>query len=155
MLANDQITTQLTGILREGCEGPPNPWSYFTDSGPQAGLTGCLEPLSAEDASRLLLGSSIASHLHHLIFGMNASAAWIRGDHSPKDWKQSWSVQKVEDDQWLKLQADLKSAFDNLRQAITFHSLDSSHAFGGAVGAIAHVAYHLGAIKQKLMALPR
>jgi hypothetical protein len=153
MLANDLITGQLVGVLREACDGPPHPWSYFTDSGPQAGFLGCVAALSPRDASKIINGSSVAAHVHHVIFGLNASAAWIRGDHNPRDWKESWSVQDVDSDQWAQMQADLRAGLDGLRQAITFHCLDSAHSFGGAVGAIAHLAYHLGAIKQKNVAL--
>ncbi len=153
MLTSELITGQLIAVLREGYEGPKTPWSYFTDSGPSAGLTGSLERLTADEASKDTLGSSICSHVQHVIFGMNASAAWIRGDHTPKEWKDSWAVRTVTDDSWEKLQADLKAGFENLRQAITFHSLDSAHSLGGAIASIAHIAYHLGAIKQKMVAL--
>jgi hypothetical protein len=31
-----------------------------------------------------------------------------------------------------------------------FHSMTSAEAGGGAIGAVAHAAYHLGAIRQKV-----
>lgn len=153
MISNEIIMGQLIAVLKEGFEGPANPWSYFTDSGPEAGLLGTLKELSAADASRSVAGLSIVAHVHHVAFGMNASADWIRGDHTPKVWKESWSIISVDDQGWGKLQASLREAFENLRQAITFHSSDSVYSFGGAIGSIAHLAYHLGGIRQKVYLL--
>ena len=97
MLDNEIIMGQLIAVLKEGYDGPANPWSYFTDARPEAGLTGTLQGLSAGDASRSIAGLSIVAHVHHVAFGMNASADWIRGDHTPKEWKESWSIISVDD----------------------------------------------------------
>ena len=43
--------------------------------------------------------------------------------------------------------------YERLRRAVESHASSSDAAFGEAVGAIAHVAYHLGAIRQKIVAL--
>ena len=91
MLDNEKIMGQLLAVLREGYEGPPTPWSYFTDAREDAGLLGVLKPLSSREVSRTVAGQSIVAHLHHVAFGMNAAADWIRGDHTPKEWKESWS----------------------------------------------------------------
>ncbi|HQR08368.1 MAG TPA: hypothetical protein PLN21_16180 [Gemmatales bacterium] len=150
MLDNETVMGQLLAVLREGYEGPTTPWSYFTDARPDAGLTGSLKTLSAADASRSVAGLSIVAHVHHVAFGMNASADWIRGDHTPKEWDTSWSILSVDDQGWIKLKQTLQEAYDNLRQAMAFHNADSAYSFGGAVASIAHLAYHLGAIRQKL-----
>lgn len=153
MLDNEIIMGQLVAVLKEGYEGPTNPWSYFTDARPDAGLAGTLKGLNASDASRSVAGLSVVAHVHHVAFGMNASADWIRGDHTPKEWKESWSIISVDDQGWIKLQQSLQEAYNNLRQTIVFHNSDSAHSFGGAVASIAHLAYHLGAIRQKVFML--
>lgn len=153
MLDSEKIMGQLLAVLHEGFEGPTTPWSYFTDAREDAGLTGTLKPLCASDASRSVAGQSIVAHVHHVAFGMHAAADWIRGNHTPKEWKESWSVLAVDDQEWDKVKDALREAYDDLRQALAFHSSDSVHSFGGAVGSIAHVAYHLGAIRQKLILL--
>jgi len=150
MIDNETIMGQLLAVLREGFEGSQTPWSYFTDASPEAGLAGTLKALSAADASRSVAGLSIVAHVHHTAFGMNASADWIRGDHTPKEWKNSWSIISVDDQGWIKLQQSLQEAYDNLRQAMAFHNSDSAFSFGGAIASIAHLAYHLGAIRQKV-----
>jgi len=144
---------QLLAVLREALEGPPEPWSYFTDNSPDAGLFGTLAPLSAAQASRPVGGTSVAAHAHHTAWAMEATSAWIRGDRSRRNWAESWAVGTVDDAAWRRLQEDLRQRYEEMRQAIQSHALDGDEAFGGAVGAIAHIAYHLGAIRQKIAVL--
>src|SRR5262249_7270649 len=89
-------------------------------------------------------------HVHHIVFGLNASAAWIRGDRTKHDWQQSWRVKGVDEAGWAELLRQLRAGYADLREAIEKQGVSSSDAFGGAVGAVAHVAYHLGAIRQKM-----
>lgn len=149
MLNAEQIMGQLLAVLHEGYTGPSTPWSYFTDAREDAGLLGTLKTISASDASRAVAGLSIVAHINHVAFGMHAAADWIRGNHTPKEWKESWTLICVDDQGWIKVQQRLQEAYDDLRQAIAFHSSESVFSFGGSVGAIAHLAYHLGAIRQK------
>jgi hypothetical protein len=46
--------------------------------------------------------------------------------------------------------ARASAGYADLRATIEAHGADGVEAFGGAVGAVAHVAYHLGAIRQKV-----
>jgi hypothetical protein len=140
---------ELLNILDEAFEHPPKPWTYFTDNSADAGFFGTLAKLSAAEASRLSGGTTIAAHVHHVTFGLSVSSAWILGDHSQRNWEESWSISKVDDAAWPRLQEQLRREYKNLRQAIESHALSSVEAFGGAIAAIAHLAYHLGAIRQK------
>lgn len=147
------VIRQLVSVLREAFEGPPEPWSYFTDNRADAGLFGTLAPLSASDVSRPLAGTTIAAHVYHVTWAMAASSAWILGDRSPRDWQESWRVSTVDDTAWARTLEELRHGYTELRQAIESHALSSEEAAGGAVGAIAHAAYHLGAIRQKVARL--
>ncbi|HXI22150.1 MAG TPA: DinB family protein [Gemmatimonadales bacterium] len=151
-IATATVTSQVRAVLREAVEGPQHAWSYFTDSDPAAGLLGTVAPLGAEQASRPLgpSGTSIAGHMHHLAFSLAASAGWIRGERPSLDWSESWRVRTVTDAQWADLKTRLHQAWTELDQAIEQHALDGDEAFGGAVGAVAHAAYHLAAIRQKV-----
>jgi hypothetical protein len=146
----DVVIQQLLAVLHEGFEGPPGPWSYFTDNRPEAGLFGTLATLSAADASRPVGGSSIAAHVNHVVFGLEASAAWIRGDRTPRDWAESWRVSTVDGAAWAALIEELRVGYADLRQAIEANAAGTLEAMGGAIGALAHVAYHLAAIRQKV-----
>lgn len=142
---------QLLAVLGEGLEGPPERWSYFTDSGPEAGLFATLDKLDAAAASRPTGGTTIAAHLHHLVFSLDASASWIRGERIRRNWAESWAVTVVDEPEWLRLIERLRSGYQELRRAVEEHAADGPEALGGAVGAIAHVAYHLGAVRQKVL----
>ena len=70
-------------------------------------------------------------------------AAAIEGDQTPVDWKESWSVTSVDDAAWKGLVSRVERDYQRLRRAFESKASSSDAAFGEAVGAIAHVAYHL------------
>jgi hypothetical protein len=152
-LAMPDVIGQLTAVLSEAFDGPPGNSSYFTDSRRNTGLFGTLGPLSAEQASTPFAGSTIAAHVHHLVFSLEASSAWIHGDRSSRDWGSSWRVSRVDEAGWTKLREDLRRGYAELRSAVDEHATDGVDAAGGAIAVVAHVAYHLGAIRQKTAAL--
>lgn len=148
----DIVIEQILAVLGEGTEGPPGSWSYFTDNSADAGLFGTLDKCDAALASRVIGGTSIVAHVYHTVFAMDASAAWIRGDRSASDWKSSWSVTTADAEAWSAMKARLHSSYAALRAAIESKGRDSVESMGGAIGAVAHAAYHLGAIRQKIVA---
>jgi len=145
------VRRQLMALLREGVEGPRERWSYFTDHGASAGFLGTLEEWSAAEVSRPGEGgtASVAAHVHHVIFGMEASVAFIRGDRTPRNWGESWQLASVDPSTWAKMKEALREAHALLLQTLEEADLMTDEAFGGAVAAIAHVAYHLGAVRQR------
>jgi hypothetical protein len=151
-ISTDDAIQQLLGVLAEAFEGPQQSWSYFTDSGTASGLFGTLAALAAADASKAWGGTTIVAHVHHAAFAVEASAAWISGDRSSHDWPESWSVSTVNDAGWRGLQRRLRDGYDALRKAISAHASGGVEAFGGSAAAVAHAAYHLGAIRQKVAA---
>ncbi len=151
-IAPATATEQLLAVLREGFEGSRGGWSYFTDSGPEAALFGTLERLSAEEVSRPSGpgGTTIAGQVHHLVFSLSASTDWILGRWESRDWAESWRVSAVDEAAWTKLRDELRQGYSALADAVRERAAADEKTFGGTVGAIAHVAYHLGAIRQKL-----
>ena len=147
------IAGRLLIILDEALHGASGPVTYFVDNRPDSGLLGALAGLDAAGASRAVGGSSIAAHVHHVTFAMEASAAWIAGDRTPRDWKASWRVATVDDEAWPPLLERLCHEYQHLRAAIEEGAGTGEDAFGEAVGAIAHVACHLGSVRQKLAVL--
>ena len=147
------MNDQLLAVLREGYEGPGRKVTYFLDGGPDAGLRNTLAQLNAEEASRPWGGNSVASHARHVLFSFEAFGAFIAGDRTQRDWNESWNVSTVDDASWSKLQSDLASAYDELRRTIETHAGTSVEATGGSVAAVTHLAYHIGAIRQKIAAM--
>jgi hypothetical protein len=141
---------QILGAFQEGFEGPPPNWGYFSDRGPDAGFLATLAKMSAAEASRMTGGTSIAGHVYHLVFSLEASAAYIKGDHSPRKWEESWSVKAVDDAAWAKLRDQLRAGYEATKKIIASHATDGVASLGISIGAATHVAYHLGAVRQKM-----
>jgi hypothetical protein len=147
------MTDILLAVLREGFEGPGPKVTFFLDGGPDAGLRNTLAQLSAEEASRPSGGNSVASHARHLAFSFEAFGAYVAGDRTSRNWDESWNVTTVDDASWRKLQDEIAAGYADLRAKIKEHAGTAPEATGGSIAAITHLAYHIGAIRQKIAAL--
>ena len=140
-------------MLREAFDGPPGPWSYFTDTSPGTGVFGTISRLSAVQASQQ--GgpghTTIAGHVQHLTASLALSTRGLRGEATGRDRARTWTVSAVDEPEWANLQARLRREYDGLRVAVETHSLWDEDSLGLALGAVAHAAYHLGAIRQRLV----
>jgi DinB family protein len=144
---------QILAVLGEAMHGPSHKLSYFLDKGPGAGLRNTLAGLSAEEASQSIGGTSIAAHVHHVVFSARAFGAFISGDHRKEDWNESWVVSEVDAAAWDTLRADVAKTHEDLRDIVRTHAATDDASMGGSIGAVAHVAYHVGAIRQKVSTL--
>ncbi len=146
--------TLVTRMLREAFEGPPGPWTYFTDTSPGTGVFATISGLTAAQASTV--GgpghTTIAGHVHHLSASMELSARGLRGESPSRDRSRSWTVSAVDHAEWAALRARLRDEYEKLLLAVGTHAVWDEDALGVAMGAIAHTAYHLGAIRQRLQA---
>jgi len=144
----------LTRMLREAFEGPPGPWTYFTDTSPGSGLFATIDGLSAAQASHV--GgpgrTTIAAHIQHLSASVALSTRGLRGESPSRDRSGSWTVATVDDAEWAAVRAQLRDAYQQLLVAVETHVRWDEDALGTAMGAIAHAAYHLGAVRQRLSA---
>lgn len=59
-------------------------------------------------------------------------------------------MSSVDDAGWAALRARLRDEYERLLVTVETHTLWDEDALGVASGAIAHAAYHLGAIRQRL-----
>lgn len=152
----------ILDILREAVEGgAPGQGTAFLD-GTQAdgsgnhGLLATLARLSAEQASREVHGATVAGHARHTAFHLEVVVRWERdGDHGPFDWPGSFQPARVDGEEWSALQERVRRAYEELTAFA--HTLAGAEpdgdVTGGLTGAVAHVAYHLGAIRQLVKAL--
>ena len=147
------ILKQLASVFREGVEGPLGESGYFSDPSPDAGLNKLLAGIDATTASRDIGGNSVAAHVRHLAFSFRVSTDWLRGRANRPDWRESWSVTALDNAAWAQLRADLTQAYTDMEDAVANHAFDTEMNMGIALGNIAHNAYHLGAIRQKLKML--
>jgi len=139
-------------MLREGFDGAPGPWTYFTDTSMGTGVLSTIDTLTAAQASHA--GgpghTTIAGHVHHLEASVTLTTRTLRGETASRDRSRSWTVTAVDDTAWAALRASLRRAYEELVVAVGMRSTWDEDATGTAFGAIAHTAYHLGAIRQRL-----
>ena len=145
-------TTQkaLTTLFKEAYEGSTEKWSWFTDNEPNCALFGTLGTVTAADASKAVEDgkNTLAAHANHLLFSLEVALAYIKKEKPSTDWASSWKKQTMTDDDWAKLQSDLKAKYGEVLQWLTTNDKWDDDATHGALGVLAHAAYHLGAIRQ-------
>lgn len=142
-------------VLREACEGgKPGQGTAFLDNtradgSGNHGLLATLDSLTAQQASQpTVLGLSIAAHAAHTAYHLEVGVRWANGDKGPFDWKSSFEPGTVDQGQWSTLRSRVRAAYKStvdLSQNTTHWDEDAA---GGLAASLAHVAYHLGAIRQ-------
>jgi hypothetical protein len=136
-------------VLNEIIHGADPETGWLLNPGDH-GLLRSLEALSAEQASARPPdgGASIAAHVEHLRYGLGLLNRWSRGENpfDDADWSASWRLGTVSEDQWQQLRNDLRQAAEEWQQS--FQRLTDQEGLTGAIASAAHLAYHLGAIRQ-------
>jgi hypothetical protein len=142
------------GLLRETFDGGlPGEGTAYLDH--NSGIRATLSAITAEQASRRLGDRpSIAAHARHMNFHMRVTIEWVQGDHSKRDWPGSFEPQTVTEEEWAALRQELDATRRDLVQLLESLSPEALAGEGAGMGAVAHLAYHLGAIRQ-LMHLVR
>jgi len=145
-----EFLKQAVDLLRETFEGGlPGQGTQYLDH--SSGIRATLNTVTAEQASRRLDGHpSIAAHARHMNFHLRVVGEWIQGDHSKRDWNQSFEPQTVTDAEWTKIKEDLEASRRELVRVLESLPPERLAEEGAAMGAIAHLAYHLDAVRQLL-----
>src|SRR5262249_14367168 len=115
------------------------------------GLVDALENVSAAAASTPNAGASIAAHADHLRYGLALLNRWANGEAAPwddADWTASWKKGVVTDAEWRALRDDLRREAEAWVTALAKPRELSGRELGWVAGSVAHLAYHLGAIRQ-------
>ena len=142
------VMMELEELLRETYEGGvTGQGTRYLDH--VSGIHTTLSALTAVQASKSPNGHpSIAGHARHMAFHLRAVAEWIEGDHRQRDWVGSFQPFEVNEEDWRQLRAELDEARDRFVNVMHSLSDDVFVREGSGMAAIAHLAYHLGAIRQ-------
>jgi hypothetical protein len=139
----------LFGELIDGATGEGD--AFVLNSGDQ-GLLRSLDRLSADDASRSVHdGATIAAHAKHLRYGLSLMNRWAAEGGNPfadATWDLAWKTSVVDESAWSEIRNGLR---EEARRWLTWLGTPRtvrSVEFTGIVASIAHLAYHLGAIRQ-------
>lgn len=152
MNSSDYAET-LSALMRELVDGSPDPrvGTYMLNRG-DPGLLASLDRLSATAASASSdSGGSIAAHADHIRFGLALLNRWSRGEAEPwkgADWTASWKKPVVSEGEWRELREGLRRETHDWIVALATPRESTGAALKWVTGSVAHLAYHLGAIRQ-------
>ena len=141
----------LSTVLSEILDGAKPDSGLLLNRGDD-GLLNSLDRLSAADASALPLSgaASIAAHVDHLRYGLGLLNRWSHGE-SPfegADWTESWRRNTVSESDWESLRAELRTEAGEFQGAVGRLLEAGETKRTGVLAEVAHLAYHLGAIRQ-------
>lgn len=147
-----QLAPVLHSLFAELVDGAPTGGGAFILNSGDIGLLRSLEKLSAAEASRTANdGATIAAHAQHLRYGLSLMNRWAREGGNPfadATWDAAWKISAVDEDLWGEIRAGLAGEARRWREALARPRDAAPADVSGMVGSIAHLAYHLGAIRQ-------
>ena len=125
--------------------------AYMLNTG-DAGLLRSLDALAASDASRSVNdGATIAAHAQHIRYGLSLMNRWATEGGNPfanARWDEAWKVGQVDDAQWTEIRQALRHEARRWQEALALPRQATRVELTGMVSSIAHLAYHVGAIRQ-------
>jgi hypothetical protein len=146
------IAPSLKTLFAELVDGAPGGGgAYILNSG-DIGLLRSLDTLSAEDASRSTNGgATIAAHAQHLRYGLSLMNRWAKDGGNPfadATWDAAWKISNVDAAAWNEIRAGLRAEAHHWLNVLGTPRETNEMELNGMIGSIAHLAYHLGAIRQ-------
>jgi hypothetical protein len=143
------LKQSLLELLEETFE---TPHGYYLDR-PKGGLFTTLGTIGHERASiEWPHQRSIAAHVEHTRFYVDALHQYLNGFQGKMDWDASWQTHAVTAPEWDTMQAALRSQYDALMTDLRALPKNDPKLENG-MSVLAHTAYHFGAIRQLLLAL--
>jgi hypothetical protein len=140
---------RLFAELVDGTQGPSG--AYILNSG-DIGLLQSLDKLSAADASRRANeGATIAAHAEHVRYGLSLMNRWAAEGGNPFAnalWDEAWKVSDVDTARWQEIRNGLRDEAHRWLNALSTPRDAADVELTGMIASIAHLAYHLGAIRQ-------
>src|SRR5215213_1618824 len=109
-MRSDQLTGILENLFGELMHGVSGKGGFMLNPRDR-GLLRSLERVPAAEASALTrTGSSIASHVAHLAYGLSLMNRWSQGENpfGDADWAASWKKHSVTESEWEGLRIELR-----------------------------------------------
>ncbi len=148
----EDFTTALSILFRETFEGMPTAEEQVYLSH-DTGIFSTLGTLNAEQASTEINGVTIAAHSEHARFYIELLDNYLNRDMRVIDFKQSWRVSKVSENEWDDLRGNLSKIYRKTTETLEKNDVWGLDTITVAMGIVAHTAYHLGAIRQMAKSL--
>jgi hypothetical protein len=146
------ISGSLTTLFRELVDGATTGGGAFVLNSGDAGLLRSLDKLSAAEASHSSAGgATIAAHAQHLRYGLSLMNRWASEGGDPfadATWDEAWKTRAVTDAEWAEIRVGLRDEARRWLSALGAPRDATPVELSGMVASIAHLGYHLGAIRQ-------
>ena len=146
------VGAALAVLWSELVDGAPRGGAAYVLNSGDAGLLRSLDRLTAEDASRSVQGgATIAAHAQHVRYGLSLMNQWAQEGGDPfadATWDAAWKLSRVDAGAWDEIRSGLRSEAARWREVLSAPREVSSIELSGMIGSLAHLAYHLGAIRQ-------
>lgn len=142
----------LAGVFAELVDGVIAAKGGFVLNTGDAGLLKSLDRLSSADASRSTNGgATIAAHAQHLRYGLSLMNDWAARGGDPfsnAKWDEAWKISAVDEATWTGIRQGLRDEAHGWLRTLGSPRTVMDIEFAGMIGSVAHLAYHLGAIRQ-------
>jgi hypothetical protein len=147
-----EVAPVLGTLFAELVEGPPPRGGAFMLNSGDVGLLRSLDRLSPTDASQSTNGgATIAAHAQHVRYGLSLMNRWAAEGGNPfanAKWDEAWKTSSVNETEWQEIKTGLRSESERWLNALKSPRDAGRIEITGMIGSIAHLAYHLGAIRQ-------
>jgi len=152
-MRTDDLTRSLTSLFSELVDGAKGaPGSAFILNSGDVGLLASLDKLSADDASASVHGgATIAAHAQHVRYGLSLMNRWATEGGDPfadAKWDEAWKTSRVDDRAWAEIRNGLRDEAHRWLQVLGAPREVRKVELSGMIASIAHLAYHLGAMRQ-------
>jgi hypothetical protein len=142
----------LAGVFAELVDGVIAAKGGFVLNTGDAGLLKSLDRLSSADASRSTNGgATIAAHAQHLRYGLSLMNDWAARGGDPfsnAEWDEAWKISAVDEATWTGIRQGLRDEAHGWLRTLGSPRTVMDVEFAGMIASVAHLAYHLGAIRQ-------
>ncbi len=142
----------LARLFAELTDGATDKGGAFILNSGDVGLLRSLEKLTADDASRSVHdGATIAAHAQHVRYGLSLMNRWAMEGGNPfadAKWDEAWKISNVDGAEWDEIRNGLRDEVHRWLQVLKSPRDASEIELSGMIASIAHLAYHLGAIRQ-------
>jgi hypothetical protein len=148
------VTARLFSELAYGAEEKGA--AFILNTG-DVGLLRALDNVSAEEASHSVAGgASLAAHATHVSYGLGLMNRWARAGGNPfadARWEEAWKIHAVDAQQWDEIRHGLRIEAGNWLETLRAPREATSVELQGMIASVAHLAYHMGAMRQISTAL--
>ena len=147
-----EVSPALARLFSELVDGASGDGGAFILNSGDVGLLRSLDKVSAAVASRSVNdGATLAAHAQHLRYGLSLMNQWARDGGNPfanARWDEAWAISAVDEIAWTDIRNGLSHEAHEWLTMLNAPREVKDVELTGMIASIAHLAYHLGAIRQ-------